>query len=449
MVIQGIFRLAGLCWIAVGRTLVLALLSTGIAALGQPVPPAAGGPLTISFSDALERARKYGIELQTANIAALLAREDRIQAKAALLPNTAYFNQFIYTQPNGSPSGVFVSADGPHVYSSQAQVHEDLSLAHRAEYRRTLAAEALAKAKIDVAGRGLVATIVQDYYAVVTAQRHLANAQRSLEDARRFLDITAKLEQGGEAAHADVVKAQLQVQQRERDALDTQLAIDKARLTLAVFIFPDFQQTFSVVDDLDTVAPLMPFNEVQQLAATYSPEIRAAQATLRQESAGISLARAGYLPALSFDYFFGINANEVAHYNREHQNNLGSAAQATLNIPLWTWGATQSKVRQAQLKEKQAQLELSLAQRQLLANLNSFYAEARLASSLLDSLRKSADLAAESLRLTILRYQAGEASALEVVDAQSTLSQARLALDDGLARYRLALASLQALTGTL
>ena len=53
------------------------------------------------------------------------------------------------------------------------------------------------------------------------------------------------------------------------------------------------------------------------------------------------------------------------------------------------------------------------------------------------------------MRLTRLRYQGGEATALEVVDAQNTLTQARNAYDDGLARYRVALANLRTLMGTL
>jgi len=61
----------------------------------------------------------------------------------------------------------------------------------------------------------------------------------------------------------------------------------------------------------------------------------------------------------------------------------------------------------------------------------------------------SSDLAAESLRLTLLRYQAGEATALEVVDAQSTANLSRTAYDDGLLRYRVALAAVQSLTGIL
>src|SRR5258707_12982137 len=148
----------------------------------------------------------------------------------------------------------------------QAQAPQDLSLTKWAEYRRGMAAEAVAKAKADLAARGIVATVVQDYYAVVIAQRKLANSQKSLDDARKFLDLTQKQEQGGEAAHADVVKAQLQVQQRERDVADAHQAIDKARVTLAVVIFPDFRMDYTVEDDLADALRLGPFNEVQDLA---------------------------------------------------------------------------------------------------------------------------------------------------------------------------------------
>ncbi|HEX5433022.1 MAG TPA: TolC family protein [Candidatus Angelobacter sp.] len=46
------------------------------------------------------------------------------------------------------------------------------------------------------------------------------------------------------------------------------------------------------------------------------------------------------------------------------------------------------------------------------------------------------------------RYQAGEGTALEVVDAENTLTLARNALADGQLRFRVAIANLQTLTGT-
>jgi outer membrane protein TolC len=414
----------------------------------QPRDAAAPAPLILTLHDALERARVNNPQLQSAIIGAQLAREDRVQAKAALLPGVNYASQYIYTQANGTPSGVFVANDGVHVYSSQGVVHGDIfAPGKRAEYQRTIAAEAVARAKADIAARGLLVTVVQGYYALVAAQRKDTNARRSLQEAQQFLDISQKQEQGGEAAHSDVVKAQIQHEQRQRDAQEAQLAVEKNRIGLAVLIFPDFRKDFSVADDLQSKMTLPPFSEVQTLAANNNPDMRAAQAALQQEKMGVSVARSAFLPSLSFDYFFGIDANQFAVYNRNHERNLGSSAQAQLTIPVWNWGATRSKLRQAQWHLQQAKVDLSFTQRQLLANLDSFYREAQTADSQVPSLARSLDLSSESLRLTLLRYTAGEVTVLEVVDAQSTLAQARNAYDDGLIRYRMALAGLQTLTG--
>ena len=119
----------------------------------------------------------------------------------------------------------------------------------------------------------------------------------------------------------------------------------------------------------------------------------------------------------------------------------------SLNLPVWDWGARKSKVRQAEFRREQAGVELSATQRLLVRNLTGFYQEAQTAREEMDLLRQSADLATENLRLNTLRYQAGEATILELVDAQNTVTQARNAYDDGLARYRVALANLQTLTG--
>jgi outer membrane protein TolC len=163
----------------------------------------------------------------------------------------------------------------------------------------------------------------------------------------------------------------------------------------------------------------------------------------------VAVAWNGFLPSLSIDYFYGIDANHFATEGLNEVRNLGYAATATLQLPIWNWGANRSKLKQADLRRQQARVELSFTQRQLLANLHDFYDEAQTSRAQLDLLERSAELAAESLRLITMRYQAGESTVLEVVDAQNTLTQARNALNDGQARSRVALANLQTLTGTL
>ena len=436
------------------RLVLLFGIMTGAAgrASAQPppaVPPAQpAAPLTLQA--AIDQARANNQVFRQAVLAAELATEDRKQAKAALLPTLAEFNQYIYTQPNGTSSGVFVANDGPNVYNMWGTIHGDIYAPGKwAEYRAAAAAEAAARARADVATRGLVATVVQNFYTALAATRKLASAQQGLQEARQFLDITQRQEAGGEVAHADVVKAQIQVAQREREAQDAELAALRARLGLSVLIFPDYREEFPIADDLQEVAALPPLEQVTSAATGYSPDVHAAEAAVQQGVAGIGVARGGLLPSLSFDYWYGINANQFAIYNPEGQRLLGNVAQVQLTVPLWTWGAAQSKLRQAELRVDQARGELTLAQRQLRANIATFYREAQIAREQAASLRQSLDLAGESLRLTLLRYQAGEVTVLEVVDAQATLIQARNAYDDGLVRYRVAIASLQTLTGTL
>ena len=408
----------------------------------------AGQLVSLDLAGALTLARNYNQQFMQAYVAAGLAREDRVQAKAALFPTVTALNQYIYSQGNGTPSGVFVANDGVHIYNEQAVVHAELfSIAKRADYQRSIAAEATARARQDIAARGLAAAVVQNYYGLLTAQRHDANARRSLSEAATFLDVTKKQERGGEVARADVIKAQLQYQQRERDVLDAQTNVLKAKMALGVILFSDLAQQYNISDDLRADAPLLPLEEVQSLAMSNSPEIRGAESGLKQSEAGIALAKAAYYPSVAVDYFFGIDANVLNTRGPGDRKNLGSVVQGTVTVPIWNWGATRSKVRQAELQRQQAQYDLTFAQRGLQSNLNSYYLESQAARGQLDSLQSSLGLSVESLRLTVLRYQAGEATALEVVDAQSTLALARNAYDDGLVRYRVALAGLQTLTG--
>ena len=427
--------------------------------LQAQVAAPAGEPPAITLQDALTRARQYGGLVLSANFAVLQAKEDTVQARAARLPSVNAFNQFIYTEGNGTPSGVFVANDGVHIYNEQAVVHQELlSLVRKGEVNRALAAEAVARAKVEVAARGLNATVIQNYYAIASAQRKLASLQISVRESQRFLDITQKQEKGGEVAHADVIKAQIDLQQRLRDLKEAALAIEKAKVLLGVLIFPNFSANFTIVDDLQQPAILAPMPEAQAAATASSPDLKAAAAGVHQAGLDVTVARYQYFPSFALDLFYGIDANQFqarTHYPPEngrdvpYRQNLGYAAQATLNIPVWNWGATRSKIKQAELKRDQAQADLTLAQRTLQGNLAAFYAEAQGALSQLESLRASVDLAAESLRLTVLRYQAGEATALEVVDAQNTATLSRNAYDDGLVRYRVALANLQTLTGII
>ena len=190
------------------------------------------------------------------------------------------------------------------------------------------------------------------------------------------------------------------------------------------------------------------------MAGRGNPDVRAADEALRAAGHDVRAAKNALYPTVAVDAVYGIEANEFALNSAIAAQpelgvlpNLGYFITVNLNVPVWDWGGLRSKVHQSEARQRQAEVALTQAQRQVMSNLYSMYNEALAAKAGVDNLQHVADLAAESLRLTTLRYQAGESTALEVVDAQNTFVLARNAIDDAQVRYRVALAELQTLTG--
>ena len=440
-------------WVAVAIVFHAAgLAGTANAQEAKPAVP------LISLPDAIHRAQMNEPAFAAALANQKTAAIDRYLAKAALLPSVTYHNQLLYTQPNGQTtqsvqvgtqaSPIFIANNAVHEYVSQASINETVGWKQFADAQVAAANAARATAQLEVARRGLITSVVSLYYSVAaleTKQRVFAEA---LQEAESFTNLTQKRETAREVAHADVVKAQLQQQQRQREFTDGNVAADKARLELAVLLFPDPRTPYST--EAPRAAPALPTrDEVDRAASVNNPEIRSALAELRSNNAEVHAAKAAYLPDLGLSFNYGIDAPQFAKRGPDDVRNLGYSISGTVDIPVWDWFSTQKRIKQSQYKRDAAQVSLSAAQRRLIATLEEVYAEAAAAREQMDLLDLSVRTAAESLRLTKLRYSAGEATVLEVVDAQGAYLSAQVAQADGTIRYHAALASLQLLTGTL
>ena len=412
----------------------------------------------LSLDEAIRRAEANEPAFAAASAESAASLLERKNARAGLLPTATYHNQVLYTEPNGQsnrlgqttgePSPVFIANNAVREYASQGVFTETVGLAQLGAVKLADANAARAAAQLEVARRGLVATVVSLYFSVSSGADKLKVSERALDEANRFVDITQKRETAREAAHADVLKAQLQEQQRERELAEAKLTASKARTELAVLLFPNPDTAYDLAP-IDA-PPILPERTViEDLARQNNPELRSAMADVQVSEANTYTARAALLPDLSLNVAYGIDAPQFATNGPENTKNLGYSAGATLDIPLWDWLTTERKIKENRLRQTAAKASLTNAQRRLLANLSEDYAEAAVAQAEMNSLDASVIAARESLRLTNLRYTDGESTVLEVVDAQGTLTSAENAQLEGRVRYQLALAQLQTLTGRL
>lgn len=442
--------------------LAAATCASGQVPAGQSNHAAAQPPAAITLEEAIHRAQSSEANYAAAVAEGRSARLDRNIAYAGLLPSVTYNNSLLYTEPQrpysksssspGSlePAPIYIANNAPREYVSQGTVSETIGLASVASAQRASALAAQAAAEQEIARRGLVSAVVSLFYGSLAADHKLAVAERAAQEAAGFTKLTGQREQARESAHADVVKAQLQEQSRQRELGDARVAAEKARLELGVLLFPDPRTPYTL--SAPDAAPVLASREdIDTAAAKNNAELQSAMEALQASNADVLAARAAYLPDLGLEYTYGIDAPQFATTGPgpDHVNNLGYSATVTLNIPVWDWLNTQRRVKQSEIRRQSTKVALTARQRQLIAKLDEAYSEAAMARDQLASLDLSVNTAAESLRLTSLAYRGGEATVLEVVDAQGEYIAAQNAREDGRVRYEAALADLQTLTGTM
>jgi outer membrane protein TolC len=410
-------------------------------------------PQALSIDEALRLANAQASTFQTALLNERVAAEDLRQARAAFLPKVSTPLSYIYTSPAlglppGEPRGPsFVTSDGIGVYDALVNVSGDFDIAGR--LRATLAKNrallAAAHAGAEVARRELAQAVTEAYYGLALANAQLRAAEQNLAAAEEFEHNTSLLLSGGEVAAVDLTRAQLQTLTR-RDELERARSNEAvAAGSLRVFVGYDFSRPIATTD-LALALPLA--SEIQQFKAedvSRRPEFTQLEQQLRAARQEIKIARADRLPSLGYSINGGFDTDSLkAPRLKEH---TGVSAAISFSIPIFDWGASRSRERQARLRVDIAENERTLALRGFTQQFYAARAQVDNAAARINLTREGVTKAQDNLAASIARYRAGEAPILEVTDAQTTLVEQRSALYQAIFDYQTALARLRQATG--
>src|SRR5215472_18175752 len=148
----------------------VSLLVAGL--YGQAQDTSTQAPLTLTLQDALAYARSNSVVFQSTLTDLGVAHQDITQTRAALLPSVSYITTYLYTQGGtGTVVPRYIANNAVHEYVSQGDVHQVLGYSQVSDFRRSRALESVARAKAEIAARGLVVTVVQNFYGLIASQR--------------------------------------------------------------------------------------------------------------------------------------------------------------------------------------------------------------------------------------------------------------------------------------
>lgn len=430
-----------------------ATMASGSAApvsLGNQTPQSVN-PLTIE--EALLLANAQASTFQQAGLNEKIAAEDVKQAQAAFLPKVSAPLSYIYTTPAlglkpGDPRAPsFIANNAISEYQALVNVSGDFDIAGklRATLARNRALLAAAHAGTEVARRALAQAVLEVYYGLALAIAQRTAAEGNLAAAEEFERITSLLLSGGEIAPVDLTRAHLQTIVR-RDELERARANEEVTAgSLRVLVGYDFTRVISTTDLALSLPNDSEFQQFSPGEVSRRPEFAQLEAQLRAARQAIRIARSDRLPELSYSMNGGFDTDSLKGARlKEHS---GVSAAVSLTIPIFDWGATRSKERQARLRVQVAENERSVALRGFT---QQFYAARSQAASAAERVRLAREgilQAQNNLSASIARYRAGEAQIIEVTDAQTMLVTQRTALYQALFEYQTALGRLRQATG--
>jgi outer membrane protein TolC len=407
----------------------------------------------LTLDEALRLANTQASLYQSAILNERIAAEDVRQAQAAFLPKVSAPLGYIYTSPAlGLPPGEprapsFIANNAISEYEALVNVAGDFDVAGklRANLTKNRALLAAAHAGTDVAKHALAQAVIEGYYglALTIAQRRAAEG--NLAAAEEFEKITALLLSGGEVAPVDLTRAQLQTLARRDELEKARVAEEVAAGSLRVLVGYDFLRPITTAE----LALALPADsEYLQFKPEDIPrraEFSQLEQQLRAARQEIKIARADRLPSLSYSINGGFDTDSLTPPRlKEHS---GVSAAISLNVPIFDWGATRSKERQARLRVQLAENERNLAVRGFTQEFYAARAQVANATKRIALAREGVIKAQDNEAASIARYRAGEAQIVEVTDAQTTLVAQRAALYQAIFDYQIALAKLRRAAG--
>lgn len=442
------------------RPLVVAL------ALASMAAPAAHAE---NLMDAYRQARDSDPVLRQADDARRVVAENVPQARAVLLPQINASGSFsdehgtsTSNQPvnNGNGFQVFAtrSSSSTRSFNKQATLDQTIfDFGKFAQLRASHAQAASGVSQYDAAEQDLLLRTATAYFNVLTAEDELRFAQANEQALSKQLDQAQQRFNVGLSAITDVDAAKAQHDAAAASVIQAQNVVFDDREALS-------QITGQPVGALDKLTDDLPLNKPQpdnidawvDLAQRTNPTLQAQRDQLDASQSEINVARAGHLPTLNAQVSYsdspswgdqtGTNIVGSTHFDSgRHDTIIG----LVLQVPIFSGGFTQSRVRQSVAQRDQQTDLLEQDRRDVLRNTRSAFNSIEAGISEVEAQRQAVLSAQKALEATQAGFEVGTRTIVDVLISQQNLFQAQSAYSQARHAFVINQLTLKSSAGTL
>lgn len=446
----------GIFWMAGFATLTL-LSSISFAQSNPPAPGPPSVPLMLTLRQAIDTALENNTQVQLTEEETHATKARSHEALAILLPNISGQYSQANTTVNLKARGLdfskvplpgFTSLStlvGPfNTFDARAYLQQTLfNFSAIRQYQAARINNKVATLEADRARRDTIALVASLYYGVLQSQARIEATQANIRLNESLLELAEHQKEAGTGTAVDVTRAKVQLAQQRQRLLSDQVAYEDARLKLLKAMGKDVGIEITLVDTLALrETPVLTVAEALATANQNRVELQSQAERQRAVEMQLSAVRGERLPSISFvaDYgSSGLTPSDSALATRTY----GVAA----TVPVFDGGRREARIAEQSVRARQEAVRTNDLKQQV-------EVDVRLALKTLESARQQVSVAEENLKLAETelelsrdRFQEGVTNNIEVVNAQTSLEQARDRRVDALYLFNLARVNLDRALG--
>lgn len=424
-----------------------------------------------------QRALQNDPLIREADANRLASRESKPQALAALLPQFSASGSYNDVQQDRSSTTLVNSIPGdetselvPATISNEEDVRYtsyDLTIRQTLfrwdqwmVLKRADSEVAQAEADFQAAQQDLIQRTAQRYFDVLAAQDTVDAAQATLAAFSRQLEQADKRFEVGLIAITDVQEARAAHDQAAAAVIQAKRALATANELLRELTGESFDTLAAPVDDMPLRSP-DPENEETWVTTALEQNLRVISARLATDIAkqDVRVARSGHLPAFDIvasrsdqDYDgdqVGRTSAGIPTRSPADQTQTSDSIGIQVTVPIYSGGATSSRVRQQVYLHRAARERLERANRETERAARDAYLGVLSEISRVRALKQALESSRTALQATEAGFEVGTRTTVDVLDARRRLFEAQTNYSRSRYDYLLNVLQLQLATGTL
>lgn len=271
---------------------------------------------------------------------------------------------------------------------------------------------------------------------------HLLDEQ--LKDTRNRFDV-------GAVPQFNVLRAEVELANAKPPLIRARNALRLAKENLVKLTALDDPQqqpeftNFEFVGDLRRERRDWSLADALRLSSDQRAEIKQAEKRVKLQRENTKIARSGYLPEVSAFANYGVRNTLFGDQVDESIHGWSAGGRASWNI--FDGMQTHGRLQQARADLAAAEITAADTRRVVGLEVRQAYSDYQQATELIEAQARTVEQAEEGLRLAEARFRAGSGTQLDVLSAQTALTEARSNEAQAAHDYNVALSALDRATG--